>query len=563
MLKQSVARSLRLAQLRVQRRTTARLVLARARARQVFGRATPRSVAGSTAAGRVQGPTEQRRADTVVVKLQGTPVEARVDPGLHLSTQRRAAFDLVKSALVDAGLQCWHLPRIGIGRLVLGVDAADRQAVQTVLAEHPVLRDWYRDRLNHRGQLTSRLERAGDGLPDSVPAIAVWEHVVADPNSSFGASELQGVEIQFWTRPEDALEPTLMSPVPSATVTLLLESEVRDLQGAAPAMFNRRHASKVGFDIDIVYTWVDGSDETWLAQKLAASGRPSGRVHTERAHDESRFADHDELRYSLRSVEQFAPWVNHIWIVTSGQRPAWLADHPKVTVVSHQEIWPDQEGLPTFNSHAIEACLHRIPGLSEHFLYLNDDMIFGRPVAPELFFQGSGLGRFFWSRALVDYLPSYRGEIASTSAAKNARRLIEERFGVTFSRKFFHAAYPLRVSVLEELEREFPDVFKATRRASFRTTDDVAAAGSLYFNYAYVTGRAVPGVIRYDYVDPAVPIGLAKMDNILRNRTFDAFCINDGGTPQTMEERQDTDREIRRFLATYLPVRSEFEIEQS
>ena len=116
--------------------------------------------------------------------------------------------------------------------------------------------------------------------------------------------------------------------------------------------------------------------------KARAAGVADESAFTERAHDAARFADHDELRFSLRSLEQFAPWINHVWIVTADQRPRWLTpDHPWVSVVSHRDIFPDPDALPTFNSHAIEACLHRIPGLAEHFLYLNDDMLLGRPVS--------------------------------------------------------------------------------------------------------------------------------------------------------------------------------------
>ena len=74
-------------------------------------------------------------------------------------------------------------------------------------------------------------------------------------------------------------------------------------------------------------------------------------------------------------------------------------------MVPHREIFGDTGRLPTFNSQAIESRLHRIPGLAEHFLYLNDDVFLGRPVPPEMFFTPGGLTRFFPSTALVDSAP--------------------------------------------------------------------------------------------------------------------------------------------------------------
>ncbi|XP_067855339.1 N-acetylglucosamine-1-phosphotransferase subunits alpha/beta [Heptranchias perlo] len=104
----------------------------------------------------------------------------------------------------------------------------------------------------------------------------------------------------------------------------------------------------------------------------------------------SRFEDNEELRYSLRSVERYAPWIRHVFIVTNGQIPSWLnLDNPRVTIVTHQEIFRNVSHLPTFSSPAIETHLHRIPGLSQKFIYLNDDVMFGEEVWPDDFYSHS------------------------------------------------------------------------------------------------------------------------------------------------------------------------------
>ncbi|XP_070199901.1 N-acetylglucosamine-1-phosphotransferase subunits alpha/beta-like [Littorina saxatilis] len=102
----------------------------------------------------------------------------------------------------------------------------------------------------------------------------------------------------------------------------------------------------------------------------------------------SRFEDNEELRYSLRSLEMFAPWIRHVFIITNGQIPHWInLDSPRISVVTHQELFPNKSDLPTFSSPAIESHLHRIPGLSDKFLYLNDDVMFGSEVWPDDFFS--------------------------------------------------------------------------------------------------------------------------------------------------------------------------------
>ncbi|XP_014676988.1 PREDICTED: N-acetylglucosamine-1-phosphotransferase subunits alpha/beta-like [Priapulus caudatus] len=98
-----------------------------------------------------------------------------------------------------------------------------------------------------------------------------------------------------------------------------------------------------------------------------------------------------ELRYSLRSLQTHAPWVRHIYIVTNGQIPYWLnLDNPRITIVTHEEIYPNASHLPTFSSSSIESNIHRIPGLSAKFIYMNDDVMFGKDVWPEDFYTHSG-----------------------------------------------------------------------------------------------------------------------------------------------------------------------------
>jgi UDP-N-acetylglucosamine-lysosomal-enzyme len=53
------------------------------------------------------------------------------------------------------------------------------------------------------------------------------------------------------------------------------------------------------------------------------------------------------------------------------QVPHWLdTSHPKLVLVSHSDIFEDHSHLPTFSSPAIEANLHRIPGLSSQVLHV-------------------------------------------------------------------------------------------------------------------------------------------------------------------------------------------------
>ena len=143
------------------------------------------------------------------------------------------------------------------------------------------------------------------------------------------------------------------------------------------------HVSKKN-DIDAVFTWVNHKDEQWQQKK---------NIHLKNSHlgcknsaDDARYEDHNELFYSVNAVKKYLPWIKKIYIVTDKQKPEWLSENDeKVILVDHSEII-DLQFLPTFNSHVIEANLHKIKGLSENFIYFNDDVFVAREIEKEHFF---------------------------------------------------------------------------------------------------------------------------------------------------------------------------------
>lgn len=148
-------------------------------------------------------------------------------------------------------------------------------------------------------------------------------------------------------------------------------------------------ASRTNFSspeiIDAVYLWCDGSDPSFIKQKNETFNRFHLSLDQDNVGD-LRFADNEELRFSLRSLWINVPWINHIYIVTNEQIPRWLKEHPKITIVDHKQIIP-KELLPTFNSVVIEMFVHLIPGLQEKYLLLNDDVFVRNPVTPSFFFH--------------------------------------------------------------------------------------------------------------------------------------------------------------------------------
>ena len=160
--------------------------------------------------------------------------------------------------------------------------------------------------------------------------------------------------------------------------------------------------------IDFVISWVDGNDPEWREKKNKALGITDERKVDAR---NRRFRDWDNLIYLFRGISKYTPWVNHIYLVTPGQCPKWLnTNNPKITVVNQDDLFEDKSVLPTFNNCAVELMLHKIPGLSEQFVYMNDDMFILAPT-PETDFFRNGLpcATISFSPALASFSEEGKG----------------------------------------------------------------------------------------------------------------------------------------------------------
>lgn len=158
------------------------------------------------------------------------------------------------------------------------------------------------------------------------------------------------------------------------------------------------------FDVDIVYTWCSNADKVWRAKK-AAVAKACGIAADAEGNADCRFVDNDDLKYSLRSLELYASWVRRVFLVIDDdiKPPTWLErNHPKLCIVRLGEIMPKPQ-RPCFCSDSIEHRLAFIPGLAEHYLYSNDDCLFGRKLQPSFFFMRNGYPVFRFGKLRRGY----------------------------------------------------------------------------------------------------------------------------------------------------------------
>lgn len=375
--------------------------------------------------------------------------------------QQAQNLDDIRTLLTDAHIDFVELPRLSMFSPCLVIKEHDTRAAIGALQErltpakpaHPSGREdlWTLRAFDSKGSKVAA--RARGKRRSNIAALTCLRHCLT-PNGRDLSTPAEAVTVEFWEE--------LGRDVPRAdggvhvpgTLRRRQKHHPRPVDYIEPAVWQHAvrndgqlklpasHLRRLDQPIDIVYTWVDGSDPTWRARMHAARDGLDLTTTETSSISEARFTSRDELKYSLRSIEYYASWARHIFIVTDQQVPEWLdTDHPKITVVDHRDIFTNPEVLPVFNSHAIESQLHHIPGLSDHYLYLNDDCFFLRPTDPELFFTGNGLAKHFPSVVPIDIGTWSPQDLPIIAAAKQGRALV--KFLRQFVDDFSYAARPV------------------------------------------------------------------------------------------------------------------------
>lgn len=320
--------------------------------------------------------------------------------------------------------------------------------------------------------------------------------------------------------------------------------------------------------IDFVITWVDGNDPAWQQEKAKYSATGADV----RA---NRYRDWDQLQYWFRAVEKYAPWVNKIHFVTWGHVPEWLnVSNPKLNIVKHTDFIP-AEYLPVFNSTAIEVHLHRIPGLSQQFVYFCDDFFLTQPCEPTDFFKNGKPvdmaeltpilphgGEMYYYHQYNDY-SIYRPYVTNKLLVKNFFKFFNLCYGsvafknlmnlaahnIYFSSR--HVCIPLLKSTMEKLWQEHGKILEGTACSRFRqnTNNSLDAVRG----YQFVTGNFRPRRIKH---------AILHTDNTVQTKktiecgAYKFICLSD----ESSEESFESDKEaINASFHKVFPERCSFE----
>ena len=334
-------------------------------------------------------------------------------------------------------------------------------------------------------------------------------------------------------------------------------------------------------DIDFVVTWLDSADPIWLKQyelyKNAKGDKGKGR-----------FREMNIFQYWFRAVEKFAPWVHKVYLITNGKFPEWInKDNPKLVLVKHEDYIP-KEYLPTFNSCTIELHMHRIKGLSEHFVYFNDDMLLNSPVTPDYFFI-DGLPCDYNKETCFN-VPIYTREekfniymsmltdIGIVNAhfdrwktvCQSPRRwfgfhlgfkglvmsgiLINQRLFVGFSN--YHTEQAYLKSTFEDVWEKEPSILQSS---CTRFREEVIANPYLFRYWQFAKNKFYPQKRRFATCPLIRRDVLDIIEKALNNTNIASICLNDTSLC-TEEDFNFIDGQLIKMLQRKYPNKSSFEI---
>ena len=334
--------------------------------------------------------------------------------------------------------------------------------------------------------------------------------------------------------------------------------------------------------IDFVVTWLDSDDPVWKEEYIKYKyGETKGDC------SEVRFRNWGLFRYWFRAVEKYAPWVNKVFLVTNGKFPDWINEKcEKLVLIKHSDYIPEKF-LPTFNSCTIELHMNKIPGLSEQFVYFNDDFYLNNPVRPKYFFKNGlpcdnnaetvfnvpiydnddkfGISMSVFTNIAVINKNFNRWYTVKQSPRKwlGCHLSFKERMlslNLARQRKFVgfryrHFEQPFLKSVIDEVWKKEPDMLL---QSCTRFREEIILNPYFFRFWQFASNRFTPIKLAPHRSTVLKEYNIPQIKNMLSDSKIPSFCLND--IPNcTQEEFERTKNSIIELFENKLPNISQFE----
>ena len=337
-------------------------------------------------------------------------------------------------------------------------------------------------------------------------------------------------------------------------------------------------------DIDFLVTWLDSSDPKWQEEFRKYKG-----ITTTGDQSKARYRDWDLFKYWFRAVENYAPWVHKVYLITNGKFPDWInPDNPKLVLVKHSDYIPEQF-LPTFNSRTIEFYMNRIKGLSEHFVYFNDDMFLNAPITPEYYFKEglpcdcnketvynvaryTPLTRFNIKIGIFTNIGVINGHFDRQNTVKASfskwygfhLNVIDRIMSLIVSFAPHHCFMGFRDRHCEQpyLKSIFDEAWEKESgmliRSSTRFREDATLTPYFFRYWQFATNKFHPVRLNKIRKFRLIPEDLKLIDNTLKNIKIKSICLNDT-VHCTDEDYESIKPIIVKAFEDKFPIKSSFE----
>jgi hypothetical protein len=336
-------------------------------------------------------------------------------------------------------------------------------------------------------------------------------------------------------------------------------------------------------EVDIVITWVDGADPEWQKSKeqWRKASEPEAVVTVGGSENDSiiRYRDWGTLPYLFRGIERFAPWVRRVHFVTCGHLPECLdTRHSKLNIVKHSDFIPP-EYLPTFASRPIELNVHRIEGLAERFVLMNDDMFLCRELSVERFFAGGLPGDMARLSLIAPSTISHTvlNMVEVMNRRYDRREVMRHHLGKWYSPKYgvgnllktldlsvwnnfagfadTHMPQPYLKETFTKMWAEEGDLIDATCRMRFRSPMGVNHWLMRYEQL--LSGQFSPVGFGDARLDELTEERIADIDNYIREQKYSMICLNDSPRIRDFEVLS---AQLRGAFEAILPEKSSYEL---
>ena len=292
--------------------------------------------------------------------------------------------------------------------------------------------------------------------------------------------------------------------------------------------------------MDAVVTYVNGLDPLWQQDYERTVGKS---ILTKR------YRDWGTLKYHFRGIAKYMPFIDRIHLVVAreSQVPSWV-NRETVNVVLHSDIIP-AEHLPTFNSTTIEMFLHRIPGLSERFLYFNDDTYTVAPCREEDFYIDGKPATKFAHNFL--YFGDFRFVV------HHADELARNVLGIPASCRYVRPQHTVSPMLKSESEALFAKAEKEIMESLTPLRSRANYTQYMFLDYLYYQGKAVNRKISNRHFSLAAH-SIDSVCDFLRNPSTKMTCIND--VQMSAEKFEQSRGKLLAAFEEILPEKSRFEL---